>query len=183
MTEHEYMPAPGGRLAIVPANATPEVRAYCALLIEEARDVCGWLWVREPSARLIAIVRDVWRECAPGWVHDDDVGMTAMIAHSAISHHLHQVGVELLDASRAAARRVLDARPDLATRTVLGFIGYDGASGVYTLDQLLATDGSCVATSQRHLDVDAFDEDIERYDMALVRGMPVERFIASLEAR
>lgn len=186
----------GAGIALVPTTAwsprlTDEQRdAYVSGLLAEAAEHCGWLWVRTPSASLIATVRATWAIIAPGWVLDrdgspsPDATVAAIIAHYGISHHLGLVGVRLMERTRAAAYRVLATRPALASATVLGILGHGEAASLHSLSALLTVEGSSVAKRERRLDTEDFDEfdgvGGYRVTSSVVSGEPIERFILRL---
>ena len=77
-----------------------QLAAYADGFANEAEERCSHPWVTRPSDRLLRAVRDVWDVIAPGWTHDrsrpsSDENLRALIAHSAIFHHLRMIGVEV----------------------------------------------------------------------------------------
>lgn len=185
----------GRALARAPTKLTHDMIVnYAAALAREAEPHAGWLWVRAPSQACLSAVRVVWHVLAPGWTsdvhdrsrHSTEEHLAALIAHSAISHHLQLLLADTMSPARAAARRVLAARPDLAAHTVLGYLGLPGFGGdarKRSLASMLAVEGSCVGNTAPVTDIeeDAQSEAV-RTIRVVTRGMPIERYILELVA-
>ena len=77
----------------------------------------------------------------------------------------------------------MQSRPELGNRIVHGFLSYGSMTGQHRVRDLLLEEGSCIVHFQRQLDVEAYDEDIERYGTIATRGTLVEKYVLREAAR
>lgn len=149
--------------------------AYARELARCATIQSGHPWVspERTDAAMLAAIKSDWATSKPGWLNGStDAQIVEMHAHSAISHHLPR-GCELLTPDAVAAVRLLAGRPELAARSILAYRGYDSIAQCHTVLDLVLTEGSQMPARTRVLDVDAFDNDVERYDSVSVPGKSV----------
>ncbi len=184
---------PDGGMVIVrtgrplrPGLTDEMVLSYVKALLTESSLRHNWLWCESPSKACCDAVRAVWDVVAPGFTRDvqdrvspcSDEVLAKMISHSGLGYHFTLVDAETVRPTRARARRLLKAHPELAKRTVAGYRGSDNSVALMnvTLEALLAVDGSCIARNDT-------DPNITKFSRLLVRGESIDTYIIRLAER
>jgi hypothetical protein len=145
-----------GHVVAYPAGLSPAQERAVRLLAREAKIRAGHPWVEDPSDDCVAAVLAAG---LPPAASDADT-TRALIAHSAIAHHIGYVGATVARPEQAAAMMILAAHPDLAGQEMVGRCPLHGGL-VFRRRALLdlVRDEGYLVTYRRAINPDTFDDD------------------------
>ncbi len=157
---YDALPCASG-LLLLPKGLPEDARHFAGLLAQEAGEKQpGLPWTLSASPALLAAARTYWARVAPGWLTQYDQArgahvpatddQIAALLNRGVANNVEPMGGVVLPADRRAAWECLQARPDLAARTVRAYLGFAEYPLQHRLDALVFELGSGIARDSDH---------------------------------